>query len=277
MPLLSTLLFLSAAAEPLSCAAIELRDGRVWTTIEVNGVATEALLDSGAEMSILDTRFAAAMDAQTSGSATARGSGAQTLEARFLPDTRLSVAGFEIGDATIAVIDLSDVAERLIGGPLPAIAGREVFDAARLHLDFAAGTVCAVDREAEPAGHRFDLTERAGIMAFPVEIEGTPVLADFDIGNRGALLAMRAFAEAAGLYDGRPVEAVSGGGLGGAVARDRLVVESVALGPFVHRDVTADIQPGEPDEAPANVGLGLLAGYRITVDYSQRALWLEPR
>lgn len=267
---------LSTLQESPACAPIEIREGRVWTQIAVNGVETDALLDSGAEMSVLDTAFAERIEAQTHGTATARGSGAQTIQARFLPETRLNVAGLQIDGATVAVIDLSDVAERLIGGPLPVIAGREIFDASRLHIDFKAGRLCAIPRDAEPDGVRFDLTERAGIMAFRVEIEGQEVLADFDIGNRGELLLTRHFAQDAGLYDGRAVEAVTGGGLGGEVQRDRLTVERVRIGPFFHEGATADIQEAEPKEAPANIGLGLLSGYDITVDYAERALWLAP-
>lgn len=268
---------MAAAQDGAVCAPIEVRDGRVWTRIAVNGIQTEALLDSGAEMSVLDAGFAERMEAELQGNVMARGTGAHSIEARFLPETRLNVAGLEIDGATVAVIDLSDVAERLIGGPLPAIVGREVFDASRLHIDFDTGTVCAVSREVEPAGTRLDLTERAGIMAFPIEIEGHAVLADFDIGNRGQLLLTRRFAQAAGLYDGRPVEGVTGGGLGGEVERDRLTVRAVTVGPFGHEGAVADIQEAEPEEAPANIGLGLLSGYTITVDYAERALWLTPR
>lgn len=229
------------AAPVAGCAPIDLRDGRAWIHATINGIETEALLDSGAEMTVLDTGFATALDTATTGTAVARGSGAETVEARFIEDVTLGVGGMGLDGITVVQIDLSDVAERLIGGPLPMIVGREIFDAHRLLIDFEAGRLCAVSRDTEPEGVRMELTGRAGIMTLPVVVEGRDVRADFDTGNRGALSLSHEFAEAAGLRDGRPVTRVSGGGVGGAVDLDRLVVERLEIGGDVHEDVTADI------------------------------------
>lgn len=271
-------LFLAAAllneAEALSCGPVEMREGRLWTVITVNGTETEALLDSGAELTLLDAAFARQIATERGEQVEARGTGAGSVEAQFLPETRLEVAGRALEPVTAVAIDLSDVSERLIGEPLAGVAGRELFDQARVEIDIEAGTVCVVDRDTPPEGVRFDLVERAGIMSFAAEVEGHAILADFDTGNRGGLLLSHDAAERAGLYDGRAVRTESAGGIGGAIERDVLAIGQLTIGPFTHRDVTASIDPRE-NEAHANIGLAVLSHYRMTVDFSENALWLQ--
>lgn len=274
--MLSAALLGAAILSQTGCAPATLENGRLWTTIAVNGVETEALLDTGAEMTLLDSAFAGRIEAGEGASVDARGTGAGTVEARFVPGLTLSLAGQDMEAVTAVAIDLTDVSQRLIGAPLQAVAGREFFDRHRVRIDFEAGTVCVIARETAPDGERFELTERAGIMGFPVTLEGHEVIADLDTGNRGALLLSRDGAEAAGLYDGRPVASESGGGLGGAVELDALVIEEIRIGSQVHEDVEALVDRRE-GEAHANIGLALLSHYTLTIDFSENALWLEPR
>jgi hypothetical protein len=67
----------------------------------------------------------------------------------------LSAAGLTLRDQTVAISDLGDVAQRLLGHPLDMILGRELFDAARLHIDIERREPMVMDEKSEPPGVRF--------------------------------------------------------------------------------------------------------------------------
>jgi hypothetical protein len=53
------------------------------------------------------------------------------LEKRWVA-VRLEALGLSLRDQTVAVTDLTDVGQRLLGHRIDVILGREIFDAARL-------------------------------------------------------------------------------------------------------------------------------------------------
>ncbi|MFN3835243.1 MAG: retropepsin-like aspartic protease [Glycocaulis sp.] len=260
-----------------TCSDLRVTDGRVWTDITINGVATEALFDSGSEITVVDLAFAARAIQGEAETVEARGTGAATVSAGLVPGVTIGAAGLELAGSVIAVMDLSDISQRLVGRPVPAILGREVFDASRLAIDFDAGQVCRMDRAAEPDGERRTLVSRDGIMAFEIAIEGQAVLADFDTGNRGALLLDTTAAEAVGLLDGRAGALRSGGGIGGAVDRRVLEARSVEVAGAEFGAVEAEIDPRASEAGSANIGLGLLTRFHLVVDFAENAIWLSPR
>src|SRR5687768_6441866 len=65
---------------------LDIVDNRLFVPAVVNGQATSALLDSAAEMTIVDDDFARRLVLATTGSATAHGSGAASMEASFAED-----------------------------------------------------------------------------------------------------------------------------------------------------------------------------------------------
>lgn len=260
-----------------TCSDLRVIGGRVWTDITINGVATEALFDSGSEITVVDIAFAGRAIQGEAEAVEARGTGAATVSAGLVPGVTIGAAGLELADSVIAVMDLSDISERLVGRPVPAILGREVFDASRLAIDVDAGQVCRMDRAGEPNGVRRALVSRNGIMAFAIAIEGQTVLADFDTGNRGALLLDTTTAETVGLLDGRTETLRSGGGIGGAVNRRILEVRSVDVAGAVFDTVEAEIDPRESEAGSANIGLGLLTRFHLVVDFAESAIWFSPR
>src|SRR5687767_2941367 len=108
---------LALAALPLTpspAATLELTNNRLFLAVTVNGQPTVALLDSGAEMTIIDDDFAARLDLELIGSATAHGSGAQTMQARFAEGIRIEAVGVPF-EARVGVLDLGEVSRRLLG------------------------------------------------------------------------------------------------------------------------------------------------------------------
>ena len=257
---------------------LELFDNRLYLPATVNGSAARALLDSGAELSVLDDDFAARLGLPLTGQATAHGSGAAAMQARFARDATIAAAGVRLPGRTVAVLDLGEVSARLIGRPIDMILGRDLFDAGRMRIVVQAGRIAMVARDAEPAGVRLALTGARGIETFPVRVEGHgSVPAVFDLGNGSEVLVGRAFARRTGIANpDRIVERRAGGGLGGSVERDIVLLRSVLIAGVPFRNVPAAIDDS-PSAADLNIGTQLLRRFLITTDFPQRAIWLEPR
>ena len=257
---------------------LDIVRNRLFVPAVVNGQATSALLDSAAEMTILDDDFARRLVLATTGSATAHGSGAATMEATFAEDVDIGMGGVQLRGLRVAILDLNEVSQRLLGRPVELILGREIFDADRLLVDIEGRMVTAVARDTAPAGVRLPLSEHRGTPAIPAEVEGhPPVQAVFDLGNGSEVLVGRAYAERIGLTaSGRIVERRSGGGLGGARERDIVVLRNLRVAGREFRDVPAAIDAGET-ASDLNIGTSILRHFVITTDFPERAVWLEPR
>jgi predicted aspartyl protease len=256
---------------------LDIVNNRLFVPAVVNGQATSALLDSAAEMTIVDDDFARRLVLATTGSATAHGSGAATLEATFADDVDIGMGGVQLRGIRVAVLDLGEVSQRLIGRPVEIILGREVFDAGRLLVDIEGAMVTAVYRDTTPSGIRLPMAEQRGVPVIPAEVEGQAVQAVFDLGNGSEVLVGRNFAERLGLNaPGRIVERRRGGGLGGARERDIVVLRNLRVAGREFRDVPAAIDPGET-ASDLNIGTSILRHFVITTDFPERAVWLEPR
>ncbi len=259
-----------AAAEP-----VRLSGHRIFVPVVVNGVATEALLDSGAEMTLVDATFAHQAGLTLEGSDMAKGTGGEQ-QVRFAHGVDLESVGTRLEDRTVAVMDLSDIARRLVGEPLTVVLGRELFDSGRFLLDLQAREMTTVDAASAPAGLRLPLRDHAGIKQMPVRIEAVEVHADFDLGNGSELLIGRDFAAGHGLLaPDRIVGSKAGGGVGGAVTRDLVRLQSVTVAGVEFAHVTAAVD-ATGHAADANVGVSLLRNFVLTIDFPGNALWLAP-
>ncbi|NNM75327.1 hypothetical protein HJG53_00175 [Sphingomonas sp. ID1715] len=258
----------------LAAAALTVRGDRLFIPARINGVATEAVLDSAAESTIVDDDFARRIGMGKGKAVTARGSGGKA-EAELVEHARLDVLGVDLPDVTLAVIDLDDVGKRLFGRKLDAIVGRELFDAARLQIDIEGGQVAAIGRDRRPAGTKLPLQTFHGIETIPVTIEGFAARAEFDLGNGSDLLIGKAFAQKTGLW-ARSHGVEGGGGIGGAVQRRIVTVRAIRIAGVTFRDVRAAIDE-QANAADANVGVKLLRKFRIVTDFADKAVWLQPR
>lgn len=254
---------------------LTVRNDRLFIAATINGVATEALLDSGAELTIVDAQFAEEIGLMKTGSAIARGTGGET-EASFVEGVAIEAAGVLLENRTVAAIDLADVSARLIGSPVKLIVGRDLFDATRLMIDIDDGRIAPIGRERKPRGVKLLMETHRGLLTMPVTIEGETVQADFDLGNGSEVLIGADFAAKAGLATPRRIVGQkAGGGLGGKVVRDLVVLSSLEIAGVGFRDVGAAIDR-TPTAMGANIGVKILRNFSITVDYSEHAIWLEP-
>jgi predicted aspartyl protease len=257
----------SVGAEPLG-----FHNGRLFISATVNGVETEALLDSGAESTLVDPDLAAKARLPDGDPQVIKGSGG-SAQARIVEGVTIGALGAEIHPEVVVILDMTDLSKRLIKRPTHAIVGRELFDAARLRIDIAGGDIRIVTKDAKPSGKKLPLIAHVGIEAVPVVVNGVPVQAEFDLGNGSDVLISRDLARKLKL---RIQGKKKGGGIGGAIERDvvRIPVLSVAGARFRNVTATIDDQPNHND---LNIGTSVLKHFLITTDFKEGAVWLEPR
>lgn len=260
----------TASAEPL-----ELFNNRPFLRVTVNGQPVTALLDSAAEMTIVDDDAAARLGLVPAGSATAHGSGAAAMEAQFADHVSVEAAGISL-ELRAGILDLGEVSTRLLGRPVEMLLGRDLFDNARLRIDYAAGTIETF--EGEPAGVRLPLGEHRGTPTVPAAVEGhPPVDTVLDTGNGSEVLVGRAYAERIGLTaPGRIVERSAGGGLGGARTRDIVILRTLTIAGRAIHNVRTAINSG-PTASDLNIGTSILRHFILRTDFAGRQVWLEPR
>lgn len=257
-------------------APLEFHGNRLFVTVSINGVQAEALLDSAAEMTFVDPKLAARLKLAPEGSETAKGSGG-TTQVQFAKNVNIEAAGVKLSNLTVALLDMTDLSKRVVAKDLQIILGREFFDAGRVRIDIEGHTIEKADPAVEPPGTRLPLQSARGIESFPCSVEGAATRADIDLGNGNEVLIGRAFAEAHGLLaPGRVVERKSGGGIGGSVDRDIVVLKSLEIAGTRFENVRAAIDP-QPSAGEVNVGTSILRRFVLVIDFPAHAVWVRER
>ena len=259
------LLASTAGAEPLI-----VDHGRLFIQARINGVATEALLDSGAESSLIDPVLAKKAGLPEGERVQLKGSGGEQ-EVRVVPGVRIEALGQVIPGAEVAVLDLTDLSTRLVKRPTQAIVGREVFDAAPIRIDLANSDVRALTNGEKPSGIRLPLTEHNGIETVPVTLGKAPAQAVVDFGNGSGVMISKELAAKLGL---KPVGKVKGGGFGGEVERDVVILPKLTVAGQNFRNVRAGIDETS-SRAALNIGTPILRHFIVTADFTGRAAWFE--
>ena len=270
-----TLLIVALAlATPAAAEPLELFNNRPFVAITINGRPATALLDSAAEMTMLDDDFAARLGLAATDSATAHGSGADAMEARFAEHVAISAAGTSSTSAWRSLIWAR--CPRACSGAMSTCCS-----AANCSTRRGCGSTIGQGRSSNSKASRaacaWPFGEHRGIPTFPASVEGqAPVDAVFDTGNGSQVLIGQAYAERIGLTaPDRIVERDSGGGLGGARRRDIVILRELSVAGRSFRDVRAAIDPGAT-ASDLNLGTSILRHFRIVTDFPNRSIWLEP-
>jgi Aspartyl protease len=264
------------ATHAASADALRLHNSRIFISVTVNGMSTEALLDSAAEMTFIDQGFATTLKLAPEGGETVKGSGGQS-QVRFAKGVNVEAAGVQLPGLTVALLDMTDLSQRLVDTRLSMILGREFFDAARVQIDMVGGTIRKLDRAVAPDGIRLPLTSERGIESAPCKVNGVATRADLDLGNGSEVLIGRAFAERHGLLNPENiVERKQGGGIGGGIVRDIVELKELEFAGVKFANVRAAIDP-QPTAGEVNVGTSILRRFVLVIDYADRAVWMKPR
>jgi hypothetical protein len=259
------------------------RGQRVFLPLSVNGVETFSVLDSGAEMTVIDTALAETLGLETTGSAAASGTGG-TVEVQFATDVTIQFGNITMEGMTIAVLDMSDIGLRLLNGQLPMILGKEIFNETVVDIDYPNSRIAFHHPDYwsyDGDGTTLALPDLEGSRAVVLTVNGEEVLTGFDIGQGSALTLFEAYVEESGLLDGRPSSTRLGGGVGGEVISTLATIEEVEFGGVAMRDIPTSFSlntPGSFDTTreQGNLGTDIFNRFRMVVNYSVDQLHLEP-
>jgi Aspartyl protease len=256
----------------------KVRGGRLTIAARINGHAVTALLDSAAEATIIDSAWARGLNLEDGQGVSGQGSGSSSFDAKLVKGVTLQAVGLRLENQTVAVTDLSDVGRRLLHKHIVAILGREIFDAARLSIDIEGGHISVAGRDHVPRGVRLHLLTEHGLETIPVRVEsGDPVRATFDLGNGAHVLIGAALAERMRfLSDGRTVKTERGGGLGGETERQVFRLHTLEIAGRKFTDVEAALDQNA-SASDVNIGVSVLRHFRITTDFANHVVWLDPR
>ncbi|SEA15287.1 retropepsin-like aspartic protease [Microbulbifer marinus] len=281
--LIQVFLFSSCFMQSANGAEFTLFNNRLFMPAQINGHQTQALLDSGAEMSLIDTRYALANSLTPEGEAVARGTGGQQA-VQFVSGAEIKVDQAYLDNQTLIALDLTDISERLIGRPLTLVVGRSLFDRGPVWIDFTTNElqlVSPLDKSGDQWSKRLKhaeklpLREHKGIKQIPVFLEGKKVWADFDLGNGSGAMISRKLATELGLLSPERITGTKrGGGIGGEVTRQTILIKELKIGGKSFSDLTIAVDDTD-DSSSMNVGTHLLKHFSLLVDFPSDSLYLS--
>lgn len=251
----------------------------VIVPVQINGRAVHALLDSGAQSSVIDRDLARRLDLSLSPIApvVAFGVSGQAQVGRSA-SADVSIGALSFKGLTGAVLDIGSIASAS-GRKFELVLGQDVFRTVIADVDFLQGRVALHD----PARYALPLEaveEPArlgrGELLVPIRIEGRPIEVVLDTGASGALALSPQTAMAAGLLDGRPVHTAPSITFGG-LSHDRMVrARTVTFADHDHRDVRVHVyEPAKGAAIPAGLlGAEILERYRVILDLRRGRLFL---
>jgi hypothetical protein len=256
-------------------------DSQIFIPATVNGRAVNLILDSGADITVVDKTLATSMGLKLSAAAPVTGTGGESTM-QLVPDLEVRIGELGLHHVTAGVIDLSVMAGQL-GHALPLILGKEVFNQLIVDIDFPHRRI-AFNEPANfsvPAGAvRVPLGRHGDNRSVPVSVEGgTSVAFDFDLGSNSPLIVYPAYRDGAHLLDGRRQSVGLSAGVGGLIKPRCATLRYITLAGTRLANVPADFpEPADgtlnSDRTAGNIGLPVFSRFRLITDYAHDELWL---
>jgi len=247
----------------------------------VNGAPVKALLDSGAQSSVIDRGLVAELGLQMSGITPVLAfgvSGGPQIGRSTMID--VSVGDLVLPRLRAAALELAPIAAAS-QRPFSLILGQDVLRGVIADIDFPRGQIAFHD----PSDHALpdgaaSTPARMGRrdMLVPIMVEGSELEVILDTGASGALALSPDLAETAGLLDGRPARRARSITFGG-VSQDRMVrAESLTFADTDYRNVSVHIfNPARGVRIPPGLlGVEVLERFRVIIDLGGGRLHLVP-
>ncbi|MET4685064.1 putative aspartyl protease [Brevundimonas faecalis] len=248
--------------------------------VDMAGRSFVALIDSGAQYSVIDRALVAELDLTDvfDMPLVAYGVGGRPQVGRGTT-LAITVGDLRIEGLRAAILDLGPLArEEGLGAPL--ILGQDVLGEAVLDIDMKGRRVRLTrpDAHVPPPSVRPLAVRRSGTaLTTEIVVEGTPLTAVIDTGSSALAALSRSAAEAAGLLDGRPERSGSSIVLGGLTsarvveARRVVVGDEVWNGTEVHVYADAPL----PNYPRALLGMAAFADRQVVLDLGRGRLHLS--
>lgn len=256
------------------------RSGLVIVDAAVNGTAVNALIDSGAQYSVMDRALAdrLSLASPLDPPMVAYGAGGNPQVGRGAR-ADVQVGALTLSGLAAAVLELGPISQ-MAGLSVPLILGQDVLSRLIADIDFPARRVrlhapgefsLPTDAVAAP------VRGEGRALVASVVVEGEPLDVVVDTGASGALALTRTVAEAVGLLDGRGVRPGASIVLGGVAQGGVVEARSLQFGGLSLEDVDVQILPLPPIPGfPRGLlGLEVLRPYRAVLDHRGGTLHLS--
>ena len=239
------------------------------------------IFDTGAGINCIDKGVAEKLSLPDGGSITATGMGG-SARTRLRIVESLRLGPLTLQDCPVLELDLKAF-QIFMGRPIAGIIGYEYFNAAVVEIDFATPRVNVHDPKAFalPAGASWaDLTLLRRRPYVNGSIEGNePGLFVLDIGSNTPLIVHSPAVTRFKLLEGRETRKTFSGGVGGmSASRSGSVTSFELAGQTVH-NVGATFSESASGatasaESQGTIGVGVLAEFRLIVNYPQKKIAL---
>lgn len=248
--------------------------GLITVPVTCSGESFQFLLDTGAGRCLVDKSLAALLGESVGRTYAQTPGGVEAIEL-YLP-LRARVGKLRLDpDEPVACVDLSSL-ERATGEPIRGIIGMSFMRRYGLQLDFDEGAVRFLETPLPPDG------DYGYELELGLEPYGAPELTTPVVDTTEWTFIVDTGCQFTGSMDHRMCERLLAAGVlhpvgltrGAALVRDftasLAALDSLALGPFTHRNLMLSRTESSV------LGIPFLRQYKATFDFPERRVWLEP-
>ncbi len=270
---------------------IQLSGNHIYVPVSINGKAKKwFILDTGAEMGVINKSVAEELGLTMSGDMEGRGGGEQSISVSLVSDLTLEVSGATVTGQTLAAVAL-DALEPKIGRRMEGILGSEFFHRFVVQIDYENKLLHLYD----PATFRYEGSEQP----IPIILESNLPMINIafqvngckksvgkflmDTGANSAIDISSPKVEADSLaqcasrvYAGNISYGVGGASKQLATRTDILEFGGHAVPSLIGSLMQDKSGAGASKDRDGLIGGDLFKHFTITFDYTGRRLWLKP-
>jgi hypothetical protein len=264
----------------------EVRDGRLFVTVMLNGKGPIRMLLDSDRGNVLSPQAMAALGVKPQGNFGIAGTGENQQDVGIARIDRLELGGVGIDGMLFAAIDVSEYMARVEGVEnVSGIVGYELFKRFPVKLDFQRARATFYDPSRfsySGGGVGVPVKLREHVAHVEGSVDGFKGVFAIDTSGRGALALSAPFVERNGLIKryGATQSFVSAAGADGYMHSLLARASALKLGSVaVDRPVVALSTQSAADTANAevagSVGYGILRQFNVTFDYANGMLYFE--
>jgi hypothetical protein len=260
----------------------EFIENHLFLPVTINGREKLWCLDTGAQMTAIDTAFALKLDLKAEGKIKGSGAG-RTVDLSFVKLPEYSVPGLRFQSQRAVTLEIGEIFKRMYGMDVPGILGYDFLSRLTTKIDYARKTLSFYHPD------KFVYKGEGRVVKAPL-VNGTftvPVTVDgkysgpwsLDLGAGGCSFHYP-FAEENGLLVFPGVQRLAGGA-GGDFREKEVLFRSIEFAGFTLRnpliDVPAEMTDGafRRKEIIGNLGNTLFRHFVLYLDYKQQQVIVE--